>query len=116
MFTQLFDDTYDEGFLEIWSEPITDTINIAGLVSKGLNVWFPGKEPSDEMIIGLTRLVMEREEHLSLRYGDDSDDSDESDDGWPNDGGTDPIFPLDEQQLNALRTAWESDTEPSPFD
>lgn len=56
-----------------WSQPLVDVIDTASNVRTGIQQWLPDdKEPSDELVIGLTRLVLERETELLKRENEGS--------------------------------------------
>lgn len=93
---QLITDTANADFAEVWAEPISDVISIATLVARSLQAC--GKEPSDALLLGLTRLVMEREEELNARLGEEEE--------WPDD--TQPVY-VDEAQLEHLRNSYLAD-------
>jgi hypothetical protein len=51
-----------------WNQPLVDVIDTADYVRLGAKQWLPeDQEPSDELIVGLTRLVLEREVELRRR-------------------------------------------------
>jgi hypothetical protein len=54
-------------FAPQWSQPLVDVIDTASHVRTGIQQWLLDEEPSDELVIGLTRLVLERETELRKR-------------------------------------------------
>lgn len=44
-----------------WAAHLVDVIDTAEAVRLGIRQWDTGKEPSDELLLGLTTLVLERE-------------------------------------------------------
>ena len=51
-----------------WNQPLVDVIDTADYVRMGVKQWLPeDQEPTDELIVGLTRLVIEREVELRKR-------------------------------------------------
>lgn len=92
---QLITDTANADFAEVWAEPISDVISIATLVARSLQAC--GKEPSDALLLGLTRLVMEREEELNARLGEEEEWADNQ-----------PVY-VDEAQLEHLRNSYLAD-------
>jgi hypothetical protein len=44
-----------------WAAHLVDVIDTAEAVRLGIRQWNEGKEPSDQLLLGLTTLVLERE-------------------------------------------------------